>query len=289
MDVPSPRVCNTAGVDEALQVVAERGGGQSDMKPGWLQPMRPRVPPAPRSVESRGAPDVPARPAARRVDRASRAPIASNEIRTNRRVSSSKQFEGRFRTSTFGGGAQTRPGAEASAGQRAAARAGPAPPSSRRRFLAQLGWGASALAGAACGLEGGRQARADDGSRLLPSIRTWRSSSTRRPRRRACCPAMLVMPGEKATILMRFVDSPGTHLYHCHNLEHEDAGMMRNFRRRCVTRRQRGRKVPRPSIAVRVRDVEGGRDRVRLRVDLVADDVERDARGDAGAVADRAA
>ena len=41
---------------------------------------------------------------------------------------------------------------------------------------------------------------------------------------------MLVMPGEKATILMRFVDSPGTHLYHCHNLEHEDAGMMRNFR-----------------------------------------------------------
>ena len=41
---------------------------------------------------------------------------------------------------------------------------------------------------------------------------------------------VLVMPGEKATILMRFLDYPGTFLYHCHNLEHEDAGMMRNFR-----------------------------------------------------------
>jgi suppressor of ftsI len=40
---------------------------------------------------------------------------------------------------------------------------------------------------------------------------------------------VLVMPGEKATALMRFVDYPGLYLYHCHNLEHEDAGMMRNF------------------------------------------------------------
>jgi FtsP/CotA-like multicopper oxidase with cupredoxin domain len=39
----------------------------------------------------------------------------------------------------------------------------------------------------------------------------------------------LVMPGEKATVLMPFLDYPGTYLYHCHNLEHEDAGMMRNF------------------------------------------------------------
>lgn len=40
---------------------------------------------------------------------------------------------------------------------------------------------------------------------------------------------VLVMPGEKATILMRFLDYSGLYLYHCHNLEHEDAGMMRNF------------------------------------------------------------
>jgi FtsP/CotA-like multicopper oxidase with cupredoxin domain len=41
---------------------------------------------------------------------------------------------------------------------------------------------------------------------------------------------VLVMPGEKAAVLMRFADYAGTYLYHCHNLEHEDAGMMRNFR-----------------------------------------------------------
>jgi FtsP/CotA-like multicopper oxidase with cupredoxin domain len=40
---------------------------------------------------------------------------------------------------------------------------------------------------------------------------------------------VLVMPGEKATVLMRFLDYPGIYLYHCHNLEHEDSGMMRNF------------------------------------------------------------
>jgi FtsP/CotA-like multicopper oxidase with cupredoxin domain len=28
---------------------------------------------------------------------------------------------------------------------------------------------------------------------------------------------------------MRFERYPGLFLYHCHNLEHEDAGMMRNF------------------------------------------------------------
>ena len=40
---------------------------------------------------------------------------------------------------------------------------------------------------------------------------------------------VLVMPGEKVKILMKFEDYPGLFLYHCHNLEHEDMGMMRNF------------------------------------------------------------
>lgn len=40
---------------------------------------------------------------------------------------------------------------------------------------------------------------------------------------------VLVMPGEKAQVLMRYADYPGLFLYHCHNLEHEDGGMMRNF------------------------------------------------------------
>ncbi len=41
---------------------------------------------------------------------------------------------------------------------------------------------------------------------------------------------VLVMPGEKVQVLVRFENYAGTFLYHCHNLEHEDAGMMRNYR-----------------------------------------------------------
>jgi len=40
---------------------------------------------------------------------------------------------------------------------------------------------------------------------------------------------VLVMPGERVRILVRFDDYPGLFLYHCHNLEHEDMGMMRNY------------------------------------------------------------
>ena len=39
----------------------------------------------------------------------------------------------------------------------------------------------------------------------------------------------LVMPGEKVTLLKRFDDFKGAFMYHCHNLEHEDLGMMRDF------------------------------------------------------------
>ena len=41
---------------------------------------------------------------------------------------------------------------------------------------------------------------------------------------------VLVMPGERVDILLRFTDFEGLYLYHCHNLEHEDMGMMRNYR-----------------------------------------------------------
>jgi FtsP/CotA-like multicopper oxidase with cupredoxin domain len=40
---------------------------------------------------------------------------------------------------------------------------------------------------------------------------------------------VLVFPGEKVKILLKFEDFEGLYLYHCHNLEHEDMGMMRNF------------------------------------------------------------
>lgn len=40
---------------------------------------------------------------------------------------------------------------------------------------------------------------------------------------------VLVMPGEEIEIIKPFKDYTGLFLYHCHNLEHEDMGMMRNF------------------------------------------------------------
>ena len=40
---------------------------------------------------------------------------------------------------------------------------------------------------------------------------------------------VLVMPGEKVTFLKPFNDFKGLFMYHCHNLEHEDMGMMRDF------------------------------------------------------------
>jgi len=40
---------------------------------------------------------------------------------------------------------------------------------------------------------------------------------------------VLLMPGELVRLLVKFRDYPGLYVYHCHNLEHEDAGMMRNF------------------------------------------------------------
>lgn len=41
---------------------------------------------------------------------------------------------------------------------------------------------------------------------------------------------VLVLPGEQVRLLMRFPQFKGLFLYHCHILEHEDMGMMRNYR-----------------------------------------------------------
>jgi len=40
---------------------------------------------------------------------------------------------------------------------------------------------------------------------------------------------VLVMPGEEVEIIKPFQDYKGLFLFHCHNLEHEDLGMMRQF------------------------------------------------------------
>ncbi|SDG45900.1 multicopper oxidase family protein [Psychroflexus sediminis] len=41
---------------------------------------------------------------------------------------------------------------------------------------------------------------------------------------------VLLLPGMKARVIMEFKDFKGLFVYHCHNLEHEDMGMMRNFK-----------------------------------------------------------
>ena len=41
---------------------------------------------------------------------------------------------------------------------------------------------------------------------------------------------VLLMPGERAKLCLKFEDYTGLFLFHCHNLEHEDGGMMRNYR-----------------------------------------------------------
>jgi FtsP/CotA-like multicopper oxidase with cupredoxin domain len=41
---------------------------------------------------------------------------------------------------------------------------------------------------------------------------------------------VLVLPGEIVRVQVTFTHHPGLYLYHCHILEHEDMGMMRNFR-----------------------------------------------------------
>lgn len=40
---------------------------------------------------------------------------------------------------------------------------------------------------------------------------------------------VLLMPGESVKLLLRFEDYTGLYVYHCHILEHEDQGMMRNY------------------------------------------------------------
>ncbi len=40
---------------------------------------------------------------------------------------------------------------------------------------------------------------------------------------------VLLWPSERVRLLVRFEDFPGMYLYHCHNLEHEDQGLMRNY------------------------------------------------------------
>jgi FtsP/CotA-like multicopper oxidase with cupredoxin domain len=39
----------------------------------------------------------------------------------------------------------------------------------------------------------------------------------------------LLMPGEQVSVRVTFAQEKGRYVYHCHNLEHEDQGLMRNY------------------------------------------------------------
>ncbi|WP_165823810.1 multicopper oxidase family protein [Pseudochryseolinea flava] len=41
---------------------------------------------------------------------------------------------------------------------------------------------------------------------------------------------ILLMPGEKVKVIMTFPEYTGVFVFHCHNLEHEDDGMMLNYK-----------------------------------------------------------
>jgi FtsP/CotA-like multicopper oxidase with cupredoxin domain len=40
---------------------------------------------------------------------------------------------------------------------------------------------------------------------------------------------VLLMPGERVRLLLRFAEHTGTYMIHCHILEHEDMGLMRDI------------------------------------------------------------
>jgi FtsP/CotA-like multicopper oxidase with cupredoxin domain len=57
--------------------------------------------------------------------------------------------------------------------------------------------------------EGGR-------NQIFPSEKGWKDT-------------VMVMPKEKVSVIMKFPDHLGMFVLHCHNLEHEDDGMMLNY------------------------------------------------------------
>jgi FtsP/CotA-like multicopper oxidase with cupredoxin domain len=54
-------------------------------------------------------------------------------------------------------------------------------------------------------------------NKVMPAEKGWKDT-------------VLLMPGEKVKVIMTFPDYTGVFVFHCHNLEHEDDGMMLNYR-----------------------------------------------------------
>ncbi|HEY0742295.1 MAG TPA: multicopper oxidase domain-containing protein [Chryseosolibacter sp.] len=54
-------------------------------------------------------------------------------------------------------------------------------------------------------------------NQIMPAEKGWKDT-------------VLLMPGEKVKVIMKFPQYTGVFVFHCHNLEHEDDGMMLNYR-----------------------------------------------------------
>jgi FtsP/CotA-like multicopper oxidase with cupredoxin domain len=57
----------------------------------------------------------------------------------------------------------------------------------------------------------------NNNTNLPPSDKGWKDT-------------VMLNPGETVEVLVKFTDYKGIYLFHCHNLEHEDEGMMLNFK-----------------------------------------------------------
>ncbi len=57
----------------------------------------------------------------------------------------------------------------------------------------------------------------NENTNLLPNDKGWKDT-------------VLINPNEIVKVLVKFTDYKGIYLFHCHNLEHEDDGMMLNFK-----------------------------------------------------------
>lgn len=58
--------------------------------------------------------------------------------------------------------------------------------------------------------------RTGNRNKIIPSEKGWKDT-------------VLLMPGEKTSVIMTFPEYRGLFVFHCHNLEHEDDGMMLNY------------------------------------------------------------
>ncbi len=65
---------------------------------------------------------------------------------------------------------------------------------------------------------------------LLYQVLSRNGNTTLPPSDRGWKDTVLVNPSETVRVLVKFTDYNGIYLFHCHNLEHEDDGMMMNFR-----------------------------------------------------------